>query len=146
MKSGKPSRAGKLRNKNEGFGSAKQSLNSNNTATNLNSKSLFRFSDRFDLARLLLLGMILFTAICFTFHLLGVFLRFDVDETARLVKTLELSDLSVVPSGRRPRAPESAEPSVNLDFSPFLPQYLSDPLFLVIESPESSGKSYRKMQ
>lgn len=146
MKSGKPSRAGKLRKKNERLGSAEIELNSNDTATELNPNAIFRFSDRFDFARMLLLCIVLFTALCFALPLLGAFSRFEVDETARLVKTLELSDLSVVPSGRRPRAPESAEPSINLDFSPFLPQFLSDPLFLLIESPESSGKSYRKMQ
>ncbi len=97
-------------------------------------------SDRFDAAAKLLSGAIIFAVLCLAAALVVSFSRVETAETARLAKELNLTDLSIIPSGRRPRAPESAAPSVDLDFSPFLPLDSSDPKFLVIEPPKSSGK------
>ncbi len=108
------------------------------------SKEASFSSDRFDAAAKLLSATTVFTVLCLAAPLVVSFSAFESVETANLVRELNASDLSIVPSGRSPRSPESAERSVDLDFSPFLPLDRFDPKFLLIEPPESSKTSYGK--
>jgi hypothetical protein len=78
-------------------------------------------ADRLALSRRLLRTVFVFSVVCLAAPVsCSIFGSVD-DSGAKIAGALLSSNLSVVPSGRPPRAPESASAAVCLDFSPFFP-------------------------
>ncbi len=97
--------------------------------------------DRFDLSRKIILSLFGITLLCLTLVLLDVHLRTPGNHEEQIIQAINLSNLSIVPSGRPLRHPEGVIPSVNLKFSPSLGSIMINAEYLLLNPPQYS-KSY----
>jgi hypothetical protein len=87
-------------------------------------KSLKPMRNPLNLARHLLLTVIVFTSICLAFSALAVFSpeRRAARQNAALTRILNLSGPALIPSGRPLRHADTAQSRIDWRFSPLLPR------------------------
>jgi hypothetical protein len=97
-------------------------------------------ADRFTTAWILLAVVWIFILFCVFSILAGSKRSGTNDMTRKLAAELNISDLSIVPSGRVPRAIETVSSAVESDFSPFFPGDVMDVKYLIVGSPKTTAK------
>jgi hypothetical protein len=89
-------------------------------------------ADRFGAAGFLVAFIGIFSFFCILSIAVGSIRLYEIDLTKKLAGELNLSDLSVVPSGRAPRGPETISYSTNENFYPLVPVESMDVKYLII--------------
>jgi hypothetical protein len=99
-----------------------------------------RSYDRLDFSGKLfnvLLGTII---LCMVILIIDIHFRPVDDFTGHLIQALDLSNLSIIGSGKPLRHPEGVITAVNLNFSPYFFCFMINPEYLILNPPQYSEK------
>jgi hypothetical protein len=80
------------------------------------------------------------TLLFLTFPILDTYFRPVDDRSEKIIGSLNLSNLSIISSGRPLRHPESITASVNPNFSPVFCDFMINPEYLILNPPQYSQK------
>lgn len=109
---------------------------------NITTKNKFRKSkrpcDRLGLSANLFIILLATALLCLAVPVMHTCFRSDDDSTKEVIQSLNLSNLSVIGSGRPFRHPEGIIASVNLNFSPHFGHVMTSPEYLILKPPKYS--------
>jgi hypothetical protein len=94
--------------------------------------------DRLGLSGNLLIALFGVSVLCLAVLISDTCFRPVDDHTGRVIRALNLSNLSIVGSGRPLRHPEGVIVSVNLNFSPYVTHFIINPEYLILNAPQYS--------
>jgi len=78
------------------------------------------------------------TLLCLVVPVLDAHFRPEDDRIEKVIRVLNLSNLSIIGSGRPLRHPEGIIASVNLNFSPHFSHFMINPEYLILNAPQYS--------
>jgi hypothetical protein len=111
----------------------------NITAEN-NSGINNRSYDRLDFSGKLLIFLFGAIIFCLVFLIADIHFRPVDDLTGQMIQVLDLSNLSIIGSGKPLRHPEGVITSVNLNFSPYFSCFMINMEYLILNPPQNSKK------
>lgn len=94
--------------------------------------------DSLDLSLKLFIALFGIMLLCLVLPVLDARFRPVDDSAGQVIRLLQLSNLSIIGSGRPLRHPEGIIASVNLNFSPHFYHFMINPEYLILNPPQYS--------
>jgi hypothetical protein len=99
-----------------------------------------RSCDRLDFSGKLFIVLVGTIILCMVILIIDIHFRPVDDLTGHVIQALDLSNLSIIGSGKPLRHPEDIITSVNLNFSPYFFWFMINPEYLILNPPQYSKK------
>jgi hypothetical protein len=94
--------------------------------------------DRLSWSGKLLITLLGASVLCLAVLISDAYFSHADNQTGQVIRALNLSNLSIIVSGRPLRHPEGVIASVNLNFSPHFSQVIINPEYLILNAPQYS--------
>jgi hypothetical protein len=100
-----------------------------------------RSYDRLDFSGKLFIVLFGAIILCLVILITDIHFRPADDLTGQVIQALDLSNLSIIGSGKPLRHPEGVITPVNLNFSPYFSCFMINPEYLILNPPKNSKKN-----